>query len=335
MNTARNTAESATDVPFRTPVRVMRPSNWAAWLVVPLLALLVWLGSPLAGILVGAALALSRDYRVLKHGSRLAEVGLQAAIVLLGFSLDIQTIWDVSRAYAPLVTVYVPVTLGAGLVLAYLLRIGPVFGRLIASGTAICGGTAIATLSPILRARTDQTAVALAIVFVLNMAALIVFPLIGHALGMSQTQFGFWVALAVHDTSSVIATAAEYGEEAASVAATIKLGRTIWLIPVAMMFSFDGATTGAKIRIPAFILIFVVASTIGTLLRMHYGELTGLFDATKALSGGLIVAALFFIGLQCTRDSLRNLRGRVVWQAIILWLAVVPATLLLALNFAP
>ena len=303
--------------------------------MVPLLAALVWLGSPLAGIVAGAAFSLSQGRRVLEHGPVLGEVGLQAAIVLLGFSLDAQVMWDVSRAYAPLVAVYVPITLGVGLVLARVLKIGPALGRLIAAGTAICGGTAIATLSPILRARTDQTAVALAIVFALNMAAMVVFPFVGQILGMSQTQFGFWVALAVHDTSSVVATAAEYGEEAASIAATIKLGRTLWLIPVVMIFSFVSGTSGAKIRIPVFVLLFIIASMIGTLVRLQFGEFTGLFYATKVLSGALIVAALFFIGLECTRDSLRNLHGRVVWQAIILWAAVVPATLLLALNYAP
>jgi uncharacterized integral membrane protein (TIGR00698 family) len=317
------------------PVVSMRGVDWAAWSVPVLLAALVWLGNPLAGILTGAALSLWLDRRVLERGGLLGKIGLQTAVVLLGFNLDAQTMWQVSRDYAPLVAVYVLLTLAAGLLLARSLKIDAVLGRLIAAGTAICGGTAIATLSPILRAKPDQMAVALAIVFTLNMVALLAFPIIGEALSMSQVQFGVWSALAVHDTSSVVATAAVYGEEAASVAATLKLGRTLWLIPLVLAFSVSEGARGAKIRIPAFILLFILASVAGSLARVQLGAPAALFDAAQALSKAFIVVALFFIGLECTRDSLRNLHGRVVWQALALWAAVVPVTLLVALRYTP
>jgi uncharacterized integral membrane protein (TIGR00698 family) len=305
--------------------------DWVPWAVPFLLGGLIWLGNPLAAILVGAALSLTIDRPALKRGGLFGKLGLQTAIVLVGFNLDAQTMWQVSRDYAPLVAVYVLATLGAGLLLGRLLGVNDVLARLISAGTAICGGTAIATLSPILKARADQMAIALAIVFALNMVALVVFPLIGTALDMTQFQFGLWSALAVHDTSSVVATAAVYGEEAAAVAATLKLGRTLWLIPFVLGFSIVAGAKGAKIRIPAFILLFIVASLLGSVGRVQLGLPPGVFAAAQFASKALIVAALFFIGLECTRTSLRQLHGRVIWLALLLWAAVVPLTLLLAL----
>lgn len=309
--------------------------DWAPWSIPLLLAALIWLANPLAAILTGAALSLTLARPALANGSRLGKLGLQSAIVLLGFNLDAQTMWQVSRDYAALVAVYVLATFGAGIVIARVLKIDWILGRLIAAGTAICGGTAIASLSPILRARADQMAVALAIVFTLNMIALLVFPLIGEWLDMSQVQFGVWAALAVHDTSSVVATAAVYGEEAASVAATLKLGRTLWLIPLILYFSMTAGAKGAKIRIPAFILLFILASILGSLARVQLGAPESLFSMAQASSKALIVVALFFIGLECTRESLRNLHGRVVWQALLLWAVVVPLTLGIALAYVP
>jgi uncharacterized integral membrane protein (TIGR00698 family) len=316
---------TASAAPPRLPLAV-----WAIPLV--LAALIVW-GNPLLAIAAGAALTLAADRPLVKSASRWGKLALQTAIVLLGFNLDARNMWQVSQDFAGLIALYVLFTLGGGLVLARLFKVDLTLGRLIAAGTAICGGTAIASLGPVLQARADQIALALAIVFFLNMVALIVFPIVGHALDMTQAQFGLWAALAVHDTSSVVATATVYGAEAAQVATTLKLGRTLWLIPLLLGFSVLAGGKGAKIRIPLFIGLFVLASIAGSVARSYWSVPAGLFGLAQAASKALIIVALFFIGLEFTRAALRNLHGRVFWQALGLWGAVVPLTLWLALHY--
>jgi len=316
-----------------TVVPPLTPSIWTAWLVPAVLVPLVIWGNPLSAILVGAGLSLSLNRLLIPDASSYGKFALQSAIVLLGVNLDARQMWQVSQEYAGLIAVYVLLTLGAGIVMGRLLKVDRIMTRLIAAGTAICGGTAIATLSPILRARADQLALALTIVFCLNMVALLTFPLVGSWLNMSQSQFGVWAALAVHDTSSVVATAAVYGQEATEIATTVKLGRTLWLIPLTLVFSLLSGAGGAKIRIPGFIGLFILASIIGSLVRANLDVPQALFDGVHFASRALIVVALLFIGLEFTRETLRNLRGRVVGYALLLWLSVIPLTLWVALRF--
>jgi len=316
-----------------TPVSSQSPDR-AIWLIpVALVPLVLW-GNPLLGILTGAGLSLTFNRPLARDACRYGKLALQTAIVLLGFNLDAQNMWVVSRDYAVPIALYVLLTFGAGMALGRALKVDGILTRLIAAGSAICGGTAIATLSPILKARADQLAVALAIVFSLNMVALVTFPPVGLWLDMSQTQFGVWSALAVHDTSSVVATAAVYGDEAAAVATTLKLGRTLWLIPLVLVFSLLTGAKDTKIRIPGFIGLFIVASILGSLGRAYLALPEILFSGIQYASKGLIVTALFFIGMEFTRETVRNLQGRVVWQALLLWAAIVPLTLLVALNVA-
>jgi len=311
----------------------LTPPNWTAWLIPAALVPLVIWGNPLSAILVGAGLSLSLNRLLLPDASSYGKFALQTAIVLLGVNLDAREMWQVSQDYAGLIALYVLLTLGAGIVIGRVLKVDLIMGRLIAAGTAICGGTAIATLSPILRARADQLALALTIVFCLNMVALLTFPLVGSWLNMSQSQFGVWAALAVHDTSSVVATAAVYGQEATEVATTVKLGRTLWLIPLTLLFSLLSGAGGTKIRIPGFIGLFILASIIGSLVRANLDVPPILFDGIQYASRALIVVALLFIGLEFTRETLRNLRGRVLGYALLLWISVIPLTLWVALRF--
>lgn len=310
------------------------PSNWP-WLAIPiLLAPLILWGNPLYAILSAAALSLAVNRPIFSESSKWAKLALQSAIVLLGFNLDAGNMWQVSQQFALPTAAYVLLTLGAGLLLGQLLGVEQILSRLIAAGTAICGGTAIASLSPILRARGDQIAVALTIVFFLNMVALVIFPWIGGLLEMTQTQFGIWSALAVHDTSSVVAVASVYGQQAAEVATTVKLGRTLWLIPLLFVFSLFCGSGQAKIRIPGFILLFILASIAGSLLRASLAMPEALYEGAQYVSKSLIIVALFFFGLECTRRTLRNLRGQVVILALLLWLTVIPLTLIAALYLA-
>jgi uncharacterized membrane protein YadS len=208
---------------------------------------LIYFGNPAFALLVGGAIVLVIDRGLFPQASALSRYCLQTAIVLLGFRLSLDTLWSLSADYTWTVAAYVLATLGLGMLIGRALRVEAASSKLITAGTAICGGTAIATLSTLVRAQPQQTAVALAIVFLLNVVALFTFPTIGQWLDLSQLEFGLWSALAIHDTSSVVATAAIYGDEAAEVATTIKLGRTLWIIPVALGASLmqTGETAGS------------------------------------------------------------------------------------------
>lgn len=289
---------------------------------------LLWLANPALALLAGGAIALGLNRRPFNHGSTMAAYSLQAAIVLLGLNLDLNTLWSLSAQYTGAVAVYVLATMGLGLMLGRLLGVEAASSKLVSAGTAICGGTAIATLSGLVRAQPQQIGVALAIVFLLNAVALVSFPWIGRSLELSQLQFGLWSALAIHDTSSVVATAAIYGDRAAEVATTLKLGRTLWLIPLVLAVSVyehrvqqrQGATGPApRLRVPGFILAFVAAAGVGSAV-----DLPDLVAAWSGhLSRGLLVVALFLVGTELTRATVRQIRGRVLWQAVGLWLAVV------------
>ena len=294
--------------------------------VLALLALpgLVYLGNPAFALLVGTLLSLIFNWQLFPGGSLWGRYFLQTAIVLLGLKLNMADMWQINIEYTRFVAAYVIATVSLGLLLGRLFGVDRVSNTLMASGTGICGGTAIATLAPIINARTEQVGVALAIVFLLNGLALFTFPQVGHHLNLSQQQFGVWAALAIHDTSSVVATAALYGEEALAVATTVKLGRTLWLIPLIIGLSLLQGRGEVKVRIPGFILLFVLASIAGSVLPLPSAVPVMASLGSKAL----LVAALFLMGTGVSRQTLRLLRGRVLWQACGLWALVVPVSLL-------
>jgi len=298
-----------------------RALGWLATgaLLVPLA---LW-GNPAVAVLVGAALTLVLDRPLVAGGSRYCTLLLQAAIVLLGFRLSIDQVLTVSGDALPLVAGYVLGVLGLGLALGRLIGLERISTVLLAAGTAICGGTAMATLAPILGARSEQLGVAVAIVFLLNALALVTFPALGAWLGMSQDAFGVFVALAVHDTSSVVATAASYGDRALEVATTVKLGRTLWLIPLAIATSVLVAHARARVRVPGFILAFVAASLCASVLEIP----SGLIEIAGRTSKVLLVAALFFVGLEFRRGTVAALRGRVLVHALVLWSLALTGTL--------
>ncbi len=292
------------------------------------LPVLIYIGNPAIALLVGAAVVLAFDRTPFPAAASWGKYALQAAIVLLGLKLNPGQLVQISADYSLLVSGYVLLTLSLGLLLGRVFRNEARSSQLLASGTAICGGTAIASLSPVIRARPDQTAVALSLVFLLNAIALFTFPAIGEFFELSQHQFGVWTALAIHDTSSVIATSSLYGEEAATVATTVKLGRTLWLIPVILVFSILQGAEKARLRVPGFILFFIVAAAISPLFAD-----TVVIPAASMLSKALLCVALLCIGMEMNRQTLRQLRGAALLQGVLLWMVVVPVTLALALNF--
>lgn len=307
------------------PITIRRVFAPHSLLALGALPLLLWYGNPAVGLLVGATLSLTFGKTVVPNAGTLGKYALQSAIILLGLKLNASELLRISADYSLLVTGYVVITITVGLLTGRWLgnQLRP--SQLISSGTAICGGTTIASLSPVIRARPEETGVALTLVFLLNAVALFTFPLIGDYLALTQQQFGVWAALAIHDTSSVVATAAIYGDEAATVATTVKLGRTLWLIPVLLVFSIVEQRGSARLRLPLFIVAFVFAACLGSVTELP----ATLIGGASLLSKSLLVVALFCIGTEISRATLRGLRGAVLVHGLLLWAIVVPLTLLL------
>ena len=303
-------------------------THLAAWL--GLLAALgggIALQNPAVALLGGLLVRLGLDVNPVRRGIRLGAASLQTAVVLLGLTLGFDQVMSVSADYGVIVGTYVLMTLLLGWGFARLIRSEPVEASLLTSGTAICGATAIATLAPVVGAKPHQLAAATGIVFLLNALALFTFPAIGAWLELSQETFGAWVALAIHDTSSVVATAAIYGDEAAAVATTVKLGRALWLIPLAFAASLLFAKREAKLRVPPFILLFVAAAAVGGAVEIPEQVTQGIGFVSKTL----LVVALGLIGLELDRASFGKLSLSSLVLGVGLWLAVVPVALMLVL----
>ena len=284
--------------------------------------LAVFIAHPAFALLLAATINLvfaPKLPKITKQGGRYL---LQGAIVFLGLTMNVEALWSVSQDYSVLIVGYILSTLCVGLILGRFLRVDTDQARLLVSGTAICGGTAIATLGPVIRARSESVAVCLAIVFLLNAIAILVLPKVGIYMEISQTQFGVWVALAIHDTSSVVGAAAIYGDEALQVATTVKLVRTLWLIPLVLAAGILMNRRETKTRLPGFVLLFVLFSIIGSVSNISGEWIAGI----ETLSQTMLVAALFFMGLEITRDALRRLNGRAVSLGVCLWLVVLPTT---------
>ena len=299
-----------------------------AWLgVFMALAVGVYFRNPAYALLLGLTTRLLTGMNPLHRVTKWGKLSLQAAIILLGFTLGFERLVQVSADYGLVVALFVLGTLAVGFVLAKVLASETNEATLLSGGTAICGGTAIATLAPIIQAKPQHVGVAMALVFLLNAIALLTFPYIGHVLELSQQDFGAWVALAIHDTSSVVATAALYGDEAAIVATTVKLGRTLWLIPLAFVVGLIYRSDEAKLRVPGFVLLFIAAAIVGSLLPLGETVVGGISVVSKVL----LVVALGMIGLEIDRATLSQISWRSIGLGVGLWLLAAPAALALVL----
>ncbi|TCN84259.1 YeiH family protein [Shewanella fodinae] len=278
--------------------------------------LLPGVSSPLA-LILGFILAnlgwLPSNWEIGKITKKL----LAFSIVGLGFGIPLQQAIDISTHNLPLILGSIIMTLVIGTLLTKLMRLEQRTGHLIACGTAICGGSAIAAVAPAINAKSEQTAIALACVFILNSIALFIFPVIGHLLAMSQHDFGVWSAIAIHDTSSVVGAASAYGEDALKTATTIKLARALWIIPVAALSAVVFGGKGRMV-IPAFILYYCLAIAITSLLPQGQVLYQLLFMAGKRA----LVVCLFLIGCGITLKKLRTHGRAPLLMATLLWLAI-------------
>ena len=280
-----------------------------------------WLTPPVA-LLMGLAYALifgSTHRRANKLGSK---VLLQYSVVGLGFGMNLGESLASGRDGMMFTIISVFGTLLLGWFIGWkILQMNRNTSALISAGTAICGGSAIAAVGPILKAEEHEMSVALGTVFLLNAVALFIFPSIGHWLTLDQQQFGTWAAIAIHDTSSVVGAGSAYGEEALRVATTIKLTRALWIVPLTLVFSFVYKTKGAKrFPVPLFILFFIGAIILNTYLLEAYFPEVGRFVASLARKG--LTLSLFFIGASLTKEVIASVGVRALLQGLFLWILI-------------
>lgn len=265
-----------------------------------------------------------------KRSAMLSKYILQVSVVGLGFGLSLGEVLREGRDSILFTVVGISATLFLGYLLGRLLNTSRNTSALISFGTAICGGSAIAAMSPVLKAENDETAIALATVFTLNSVALLIFPLVGHTLHLSQELFGTWAGLSIHDTSSVVGAASSYGSRALAVGTTVKLTRAVWITPIVIATSWF-KQSGQKAKIPIFIICFILAAALRTVLP----QFSGIWESLSAVARQSLVVTLFLVGTGLGKDVLRNIGIRPLVMGIALWVAVSTLSLSALLFYGP
>ena len=272
------------------------------------------------GILLSYIIAIPKDFFTRKYGTRI----LQTGIVFLGGSISVTQVSAISKDYLPWVSGFVLITFIAVIVLGKLLGVTKKQSYLLASGTAICGGTAMASVAPVIKAKPEDLLPALSIVFILNALAVIFFPLLGNWIGLTEDQFGSWVALAIHDTASVIGAASLMGERAVEVAATLKLGRTLWIVPLVLFSAWYFREKSERFGFPIFILFFILAVALNSLLMPS----TEVNHILKTINKICLLTGLFCIGTQIDRSAIQQISLKPLLLAVLIWAIVIPSSLM-------
>ncbi|MDN5284851.1 MAG: putative sulfate exporter family transporter [Mucilaginibacter sp.] len=286
--------------------------------------------SPAMALLMGLAIAQFTGHPYLHLNHKATHLLLQISVVGLGFGMNVHSALQAGKEGILFTIASITGALVFGYFTGKWFRIEKKTSYLISSGTAICGGSAIAAISPVIKAQEKQISVALGCVFILNSIALFTFPLIGHYLNLSQTQFGLWCAIAIHDTSSVVGAASKYGSHALEVATTVKLARALWIVPVAFMSSFIFKNESKKISIPYFIGLFILAMIANTYLPA-ISVISPFF--IKIAKAGLTLT-LFLIGAGLSRTVLLSVGFRPLLQGILLWIAISATALYAVMHLA-
>lgn len=290
--------------------------------------------SPAVALFAGIVLALfvGNPYGALSK--KVSKYLLQAAVVGLGFGMNLHESLAAGKDGIIFTIVSVTGVMVIGYSIGRMMGILPKLSYLISAGTAICGGSAIAAISPVVKADDNETSISLAVIFTLNAIALFIFPPIGEMLGLTQNQFGLWAAIAIHDTSSVVGAASIYGEEALKVATTVKLTRALWIIPLSIVSIFifarqnrnqEGEKT--KINIPWFIFLFILAMVISTYISLP----EGLLEVIKVASHKALSVTLFLIGCGLSVASIKKVGFKPVLLGVILWIIISVVTLFVVL----
>lgn len=258
------------------------------------------------------------------EAKKLSKLLLQASVVGLGFGMDLQQVMQAGHSGFIYTAGSISIALLLGWGLGRLLQVKQRISYLISAGTAICGGSAIAAIAPITNASQEEIAISLGTVFVLNSVALLTFPAIGAVLHMTQSQFGLWSALAIHDISSVVGATAKYGAVALTVGTTVKLARALWIVPLSVGTAMANKSK-ARIQWPWFILFFCLAAVSNTYVHIFQSA----YPVLKHLGGIGLTVTLFLIGTGLSMKTLRDVGVRPFLQGILLWLFVAVGSLAL------
>ena len=299
----------------------------AIFLLALAVCLMPFVSPPLALVLGLIIAQIGHPYLHLNH--KAVRILLQVSVVGLGFGMNVDNALKAGKAGLTFTIVSILGTFILGYFIGKIFKIEKKTSFLISAGTAICGGSAIAAVSPVINAEEKQISVALGTVFILNSVALFVFPFVGHQLNLSQTQFGMWCAIAIHDTSSVVGAASKYGQTALEVATTVKLARALWIIPVAFISTFLFKNKKAKIKIPYFIGLFVLAMVANSFLPFVHQWSSSVVSLSKI---GLTMT-LFLIGSGLSKNVLLSVGVKPLLQGVILWIIISVSTLCLIMNF--
>lgn len=291
--------------------------------------------SPPAALILGLALALTLGNPFPSETQKITNYLLQFSVVLLGFGMNLTNVIEAGKKGVLFTIATIFGTLIIGSLLGKLIKTEQKTSSLISAGTAICGGSAVAAVSPAIRAESEEISVSLGTIFILNSVALFVFPVLGHLLGLSENQFGIWSAIAIHDTSSVVGASAKFGDEALQIATTIKLARALWIAPIALLFAFlyrpkHGETKILEI-IPWFIFLFLGA----TLIRTYAPSVVppSIFDSMVNLAKAGLTVTLFLIGASLSRETFKTVGVKPMLQGTILWILVSIISLFAVLRF--
>jgi uncharacterized integral membrane protein (TIGR00698 family) len=282
-----------------------------------LFCLTPWASPPIA-LALGLALALTIGNPFAKRTSKPTKILLQSSVVLLGFGMNLQTVIAAGRTGVVFTIATIAGTLLLGFLAGRAMGVDRTTTHLISAGTAICGGSAIAAVGPVVQATDEEMSVSLGTIFILNSIALFVFPVIGHALHLTQMQFGVWSAIAIHDTSSVVGAAARYGAQALQIATTVKLTRALWIVPLTLATALMFKRKSAKLAIPWFILWFVVASIV----RTYVAAPPSIFETLVHLGRIGLTLTLFLIGAGLSRKSIAAVGARPLILGVFLWIAI-------------
>ena len=280
-----------------------------------------------SALVLGAIFAITLGNPFSELSQQASKVMLKLAVVGLGFAVDFNEVIEVGRSSLVLTIVSITAIIGLGEILTQVFKLNRNTGVLISFGTAICGGSAIAAMAPVIKAKDHEVAVALGIVFLLNGVGLLLFPAIGHYFELTQQQFGLWAALAIHDTSSVVGASATYGAVALSIATTVKLTRAMWIIPytaVAGVFM----RSDEKASIPLFIVGFLLAALINT----YMPSFSSTWELINSAAKQLLVVTLFLIGSGLSLSVLKQAGIKPFLMAITLWVIVSSTILLLIID---
>ena len=296
------------------------------------------ISAPIA-LFVGLVFAFTFGIPFPKFNKKLSKYLLQASVVGLGFGMNLEKSLQ-SGADGMLFTIVSVIgVMIIGILLGKYMRIDGKTSYLISSGTAICGGSAIAAVGGVMKANENEMAVSLGVIFILNAIALFIFPPLGHFFGLSQAQFGTWAAIAIHDTSSVVGAGAAYGTEACELATLIKCTRALWIIPLAFftMWYYRNDKSGegkAKISIPWFILLFVVAMIINTYTPQSMMPfMGGVYNTLVVIAKQCLIAVLFAIGASLSLKVIRQVGVKPLIQALTLWMVIGAGSLFVIMYF--